>query len=261
MPKSPNYYEEHQLRKHLLLEEENWLLSLLKTTERELSHAPKGSLSITKKGNKTWYYQRYTTPGAKPIYLNRKREHTIYALAQKKYDLQLKKVIEKELAQIQREKALSYSDLAAVYESFPESWKPFIVPHVLPDQLFEQEWLQQYSSTSSGDTFKSKAEYICNGIYQKLDAPHVYEPRLYLVGYGSIRPDFVVLNRRTRQTFYHEHFGMMDSPEYCKQALAKLEDYHRNGFYEGINLIITMESSLHPMNPEEVEDILRKHVL
>ena len=54
---------------------------------------------------------------------------------------------------------------------------------------------------------------------------------------------------------------MMDNPEYCARALSKLNAYHRNGYFEGENLLITMESSLHPMDPGEVEALFRNYLL
>ena len=129
------------------------------------------------------------------------------------------------------------------------------------EEQFVEQWKKHFEDTASGEPFKSKAEFIHDSIYEKLSIVHVYEPYLYLKGYGQVRPDFAALNRRTRQTFYHEHFGMMDDPDYCRKALAKLEDYHRNGYYEGKNLLITMESSLHPMDPEDVEKLFRTRLL
>ena len=41
----------------------------------------------------------------------------------------------------------------------------------------------------------------------------------------KITPDFVLLNKRTRQEFYFEHFGMMDNPEYSSKAIHKIEMY------------------------------------
>ena len=148
-----------------------------------------------------------------------------------------------------------------IYDSFPDNWKPFIKPHVLPDDLYAEQWLKKHQAHASGEEFKSKAEHLHDRIYREFDLPHVYEPKLYLEGFGWVKPDFVVLNRRTRQTFYHEHFGMMDNPEYCARALSKLNAYHRNGYYEGENLLITMESSLHPMDPGEVDVLFRNSLL
>ena len=255
------YYEAHQLWQSQLTREEQELRTLLKRVQRELSHAPKGSLTIATQGNRTWY--RHRLPGGPPsgIYIRHNNLELICKLAQKRYDMLLYRAIEQELIQLKKGKLLTFHDLGNVYNNLPELYKPFVEPHVLPDDLYVEQWLADFRMSASGDSFKSKAEYIHNMILNEMDAPHVYEPRLLLEGFGTIRPDFVLLNVRTRQTFYHEHFGMMDNPDYCAKALSKLNHYHQNGYYEGENLLITMESSEHPMDPDEVTQLFRHYLL
>ena len=256
-----NFFDENLRWQAQASEEEKQLQELLKLVRRELSHAPNGSLSISKEGGRTWYRQRIAGVEPKTIYINQKNEDLIYRLAQKRYDLRLLRAVEQELAQLKKGKALSFTDLGAVYNSFPETWRPFIEPHVLPDELFIEQWLAHYRAGASGDPFKSKSEQLHDRIYAALNAPNVYEPELYLPGFGPVRPDFVVLCVRTRQTFFHEHFGMMGDPDYCARALAKLNAYHRNGFYEGKNLLITMESDMVPFNAEDGEAYFREFLL
>ena len=256
-----SFYEANLSWQARAAEEEKQLQDLLKVLRRELSHAPQGSLTIAQEGGRTWYRQRIAGDDPKSIYLNRKNEDLIYKLAQKRYDIQLLRAVEQELAQLQKGKRLSFTDLGAIYSSFPDAWKPFIEPHVLPDDLFIEQWLAHYRAGASGDPFKSKSEQLHDRIYASLKAPNVYEPELYLPDYGPVRPDFVVLNVHTRQMFYHEHFGMMGDPEYCARALAKLNAYHRNGFFEGKNLLITMESDRVPFNAEDGEAYFREFLL
>ena len=256
-----NYYDWNSSWQKELPEEEKQLKELLLIVQRELSHAPAGSLQIKQQGGRTWYLQRYRAPGVKDLYLNEENRALVSLLAQKKYDERLLRAVKQELVQLEKGKKLSFTDLGAVYDSFPETWKPFIVPHVLPDDLFIEQWLKKHRATASGDPFKSKAEQLYDRIFAGLKAPNVYEPELFLDGYGIVHPDFVVLNVRTRQTFYHEHFGMMSDPDYCAKALAKLRDYHRNGFYEGKNLLVTMECDRFPMNAKDAELYFREYLL
>ena len=146
-----------------------------------------------------------------------------------------------------------------VYAALPEELRQLIEPHILPDSVFVERWLEEMSAGASGEDFRSRIEIIYNDIYQKLEVPHVYEPSLYLDGYGPVRPDFVALNVRTRQSIYHEHLGMMDNDEYRARNIEKLRWYHRCGYYEGINLIITMESDGRMVNYEEAEAIIRTY--
>lgn len=255
------YFEANQLWQSQLDREEQELRTLLKRVRQELSHAPQGSLSIAQRGARTWYRHRVPGAPARVIYIKHDNKALICRLAQKRYDTLLCAAIEHELSQLRKGKRLTFQNLGDIYNELPDLYKPFVEPHVLPNELFIKQWLQEYQQTSSGEPFKSKSENLHHLIFNEIGAPHVYEPALYLEGYGTIRPDFVVLNVRTRQTFYHEHFGMMDHPDYCAKALAKLNDLHRNGYYEGENLLITMESSEHPMDPYEVAKLFRHYLL
>ena len=237
------------------------LRALLTDLEKDLSHAPPGYLCITKKGSRTWYYQRDDASGARPRYLGEKDQFLRSALAQKSYDLRLKRAVLEQIDQLERGLALNIKDLSTIYDQYEEPRRSLVEPRILPTDLYIKQWLAEYGASASGDRHKSKSEYILITLYKSLGVPFIYEPRLYLEGYGSVRPDFVALNVRTRQTFYHEHFGKMDDPDYCRTALAKLEDYHRNGFREGINFIVTMESSLHPLEPADAESTLRALLL
>ena len=61
-------------------------------------------------------------------------------------------------------------------------------------------------------------------------------------GYGYVYPDFTVLNKRTREVFYHEHLGMLEDSEYLLKNLQKIHAYEKNGFIQGKQLILTYES-------------------
>ena len=145
-----NHYEDHQLWQAQLTEEERELRKLLKIVRKELSHAPEGSLSIAKQGGRTWYRRRF--PGqAGATYIKHSETSLICRLAQKRYDT---------LLWLQAGKLLAFQNLAAVYDGLPELWKPFVEPHVLPDDMFIEQWLADHQSTASGESFKSKSERI-----------------------------------------------------------------------------------------------------
>ncbi len=55
-------------------------------------------------------------------------------------------------------------------------------------------------------------------------------------------PDFRIVNKLTRKTYYWEHFGMTDSEGYRDEMAEKLAWYRANGFRQvedGGNLIVT----------------------
>ena len=92
-----------------------------------------------------------------------------------------------------------------------------------------------------------------------MGVPYRYEYPLQLNGYGTIYPDFCILNKTTRQEYYWEHLGMMDKPEYCTAAIKKIETLMKNGFWQGEKLILTYETSDKPLDTNLLAGIVRKY--
>lgn len=107
---------------------------------------------------------------------------------------------------------------------------------------------------------RSKSEKILADKLYAMNIPYVYEIPLYLRGYGDVRPDFMVLNKRTRKEYYWEHLGMMDDREYCEKTIRKIECYEKNGIFPGKNLLLTYETEMHPLNGRVVEEIIREYL-
>ncbi|SHG82754.1 hypothetical protein SAMN05720766_104200 [Fibrobacter sp. UWH9] len=70
-------------------------------------------------------------------------------------------------------------------------------------------------------------------------------------------PDFTCLNKRTRQEFIWEHFGMMDNPNYARNAIEKQRSYAAAGYIPGINFIATTETTDLPLNIPYVEQMTK----
>ena len=87
-----------------LSKEEQQLRELLKVVIKELSHAPEGSLTITRKGTRTWYRHRIPGKPSRSLYINQKNKALIYRLAQKRYDRKLLRAIKLELRQVEQGK-------------------------------------------------------------------------------------------------------------------------------------------------------------
>ena len=76
-----------------------------------------------------------------------------------------------------------------------------------------------------------------------------------------MRPDFVCLNTRTRMEFIWEHFGMMDDQSYANKNIEKMNLYHQNGYYSGKNMIMTFETSTHPISSRVVTDMIEEYLM
>lgn len=248
---------QHWIDEMLRQQEEN--RELLTKIEKELRYAPKGNLQVSHYRGVTHYYRNWKEEGKGKEYLGEKKTHIRDGLAQKAYDLKLREAVEREQKLMESVSSRIPPTPLEVYEALPTDVRTLVEPLVLPDDEYVKRWLEEFSRDASGEKLKSRIEIIYNGIYEKWDVPHVYEPSLILKDYGPARPDFAVLNVRTRQTLYHEHFGKMDDEKYRTKNIWKLRCYHNSGFFEGINLIVTIESDGRMIDYDEAELIIRKY--
>ena len=54
---------------------------------------------------------------------------------------------------------------------------------------------------------------------------------------------------------------MMDDPEYAKKNVWKLNQYGKEGFIQGKNLIFTYECSLKPLNLDYVNKLIKQFLV
>ena len=95
---------------------------------------------------------------------------------------------------------------------------------------------------------------------QREGIPYRYECPLNLKGFGTIYPDFMVLNVRQQKEMYWEHFGMMDEPEYSEKAIQKIMTYEQHGYFQGENLILTYETKRNPLNQKILKMIVEHYL-
>ena len=122
--------------------------------------------------------------------------------------------------------------------------------------------------TANGERVRSKSEIIIADTLLRHGIPYRYEFPLTLHcsaddndfssldGTVTLHPDFLCLNTRTRTEFFWEHFGLMDDPDYSKNAAGKLRLYIENGILPGRNLIITMETQREPLSTRSLEKLI-----
>lgn len=72
------------------------------------------------------------------------------------------------------------------------------------------------------------------------------------------RPDFLVLNTRTRQEFYIEHMGMMDDPKYVEDNMNKIREYDEIGICQGKNLILLFSDLKHPIDSKMIKRLIER---
>lgn len=239
--------------------------------ERALKKAPEGKLILSRSNGSTQYFWKTDSIQKKGRYLDKKSRKLAVALAQKEYDQNLLKEIEKREKKISRIlELLPERGLEEAYEKLSPSRKELVIPYVLTDEQYIQQWMnvsyvgKVFSEeapsflTVRGEKVRSKSEKIIADKLYSMGIPYRYEYPLNLKGYGTVYPDFTLLDIASRREVYLEHLGMMDDVEYCEKALAKIQNYAKHGIFSGKSLLLTFETRYRPLRIEYLEQLLEE---
>ncbi len=235
----------------VLLEQQLRRLEAMIEFRKNYISSVEDSLSLVKRRHKTMISSRKKGSSIRK-FLDRERDKkTITILSTKYYYERLlplaikrKEIIEK-LLNFEKEEPLG-----KVFNNLPDSIKEFVQPFeisvkkIISDfESIDYQPLETRSGnymvkTEEGIMVRSKAEMIINDTLMKCQIPHKYEMPIN-VGSTVLRPDFIVLNRKTGKQYVWEHFGMMDNPVYVERFLEKLKLYEDAGYYLYNGLIAT----------------------
>ena len=247
---------------------------IVETLRRRISTAPEGTLRISAKYNKTYYYRRTNQDSVKYIYLPKEDLTIAKKLAQKDYDIRLLKVMEEQLKALER--FLKEYDPEApkkVYEDLSGERKALVTNAFLTDEEYVKQWLSQpYQKmdfkpddpefyTSRGERVRSKSEVLIADALARNNIPYRYEYPVYQDGIIMAVPDFNCLNVRLRKDYYWEHLGMLDDEVYADNNVRKLNKYTLNGDFDESRLILTTETKKHPLNTRIIERKIRMYLL
>ncbi len=254
------FYQRMLAEKESLEAKAKHILAILKTL-------PKDNFFCTKNGN---HYKWYRTDGKKHTYIPKRDRDIAVQLAAKKYyslllddTLHEKKAIEFYL----RHHKPQDSEAEHLLTKSPE-YQELLSSYFKPLSLELQEWMespfaknpkypeQLTNKTIAGTYVRSKSEFLIDLFLRKYKIPFRYEAELAL-GNISFYPDFTIRHPKTGTYFYWEHFGLMDDPNYCQNAISKLKLYTSHGYIPSINLITTYETSGTPLSAEMVEKTIQ----
>ena len=117
-----------------IIDRQSELSSLLDTINTRLDEAPAGTLRIANRGNRPQYYHRLDSNDRKGSYIKKKKELTLIKnLAQKEYDLRIKKEVECELqALTDFLKNYSPEQIEQAYDSLNRQDRNSLAQHILP---------------------------------------------------------------------------------------------------------------------------------
>lgn len=143
----------------------------------------------------------------------------------------------------------------------------FVPPNPVPfdvdgKELFLEEGL--IHRTKRGDLVRSKSEVIiANELLAQGINWYEYEAPLSLNG-KTRYPDFTIIDDDTGDSFYWEHLGMLNHPDYRNRWERKLEDYRRSGILPheegGGNagtLIVTQDDERGGIDAEAIAELIQ----
>ena len=266
-------------------ERKKLLIKLKEEKETSLKDSPEGSLKIRMNRGKVRYFHfmgnssdvkndsRIGKTGACERYLSLKEKDIISALAQKAYDTKILNCIEQELKAIERY-------LNTCPKVMPEDWykelhserQKMIVP-IAPDwERLRADWLSlQYEGkgfderipeiyTDKGERVRSKSELLIANELYRADVAYRYEYPVYIKGFGTIYPDFMILSKKKQKEICWEHFGRMDDPEYAQKAIQKIAAYEENGYVIGENLVVTFETKQTILTTRKIQTVIERYL-
>lgn len=244
----------------------------LEEINKRLEKAPKGRLTITRRGNQRYYYVVLCDgDNTKKKYINKSNVKLIKALGQKRCDIYEKNELLNELQSIDAyfdvrkkapkplEKKLEENEglKQVVFDknsTFSDSVKEWLNEPFIPNPKKREHLVVP---TNTDIKVRSKSEAM---IYNKLlesGLPFVYE-KAVKIGGETRYPDFTILDPNTGRVYYYEHFGMLDKPGYIKDFTYKMNLYASNGILLNHNLIVTYETRNIPFDVKQVDEIIEK---
>ena len=166
-------------------------------------------------------------------------------------------------------KKYDVSEVDKVYSNMSEARQKLVSPVIDTDETFLNKWRSvSYDGlkftdncefyTNNGIRVRSKSELIIANALEESGVPYRYECPLFLKGLGNIHPDFTCLNVKDRKEIIWEHFGMMDNIAYANKNTLKIQAYNQNGYLPGKNLIMTFETSQHPISSGIIKNIIEE---
>ena len=225
----------------------------IKELERLIAGLPAGHLTCCKNGK---YYNNYYRKNWDdiPEYIPKSRIDFAAQLALREY-------YELQLTQAQSTRDMLLEMLAILDRQQPvrqlsDRKKNIISDYYHPNQsppAINQEG--RIYRTLSGIMVRSKSEALIGDIYTDLGIKYEYEPELQIGAY-TFNPDFKAIHPVTQSAIYHEHFGMMDDPEYAKKAKWKITGYTNNGYLPFVNIIYSFESLGNPFDVRKTRNLI-----
>ena len=252
-----------------LLEKAEKQLVFLRKMELEIQEqlrgAPKESLQVSKSNG---VFQYYIFKNGKHSYIRKKNLQLARAIAQKDYNKKMETYIKKNILALKTfMKHYTPQKCENYFLKMPAARRVLIAPFFLDKETYAKQWqARKYDPkkdqpegnfyTKKDEHVRSKSEVIIADTLGSKRIPYHYEAPLKINSNLTLYPDFLCLNKRTRQEFYWEHCGMMDDFEYSGNLATRLSIYAQKNIILGKNLILTMETRKQQLNTKDIEKVI-----
>ena len=148
----------------------------------------------------------------------------------------------------------------------------FVAPNPTPievdgkDSFLEEGLIHR---TKRGDLVRSKSEVIiANELFAQGIDRYEYEAPLTLADGKTRYPDFTIIDDDTGASYYWEHLGMLNNPDYRRSWERKAESYRESGILphedgggaEG-TLIITRDDERGGIDAEAIAKLIRNELV
>ena len=270
----------HDVRR-ILAEDEHELEKIILNVQHSVRKGKSGWLRIDHNKGTVQYYLMSNSDKRRGKYIRKSSMELIKQLAQKDYAQKMLEVANQKLQALTIfTKDYFQKDMTEVYQSLPPERRELVEPYELSEEMYAQRWqAESYPPyvrsadacdetsddngiyTEKNEKVRSKSEKIIADKFYMKQVPYHYEKPLVLPGFGTVHPDFTVLNKKSRKEYYWEHLGMMGNPEYCENAIRKIQAYEKSGIFLGENLILTYESAETILDSRHIDRLIRKYLL
>lgn len=233
---------------------------------------PAGSaLRAVRHGSTTQFFIRNKGGSSNGTYIKRDEREKAVIMAQAEYEKKLLRILSGEIEELENLTNIpTRNPYLTAMESVSELKRSLIHIPYRSDEEYTLEWLSKpYDRlgfredapefyTKKGLRVRSKSEVLISEMLDSSEIPYLYEKPVTFANGHLVHPDFTLLKIRTREELYWEHFGMMDDIEYRNNAFLKLREYESNGYYQGVNLIWTFETTKSPLNTRNIRNMISK---
>lgn len=241
----------------------------------ELEDQPSGHIRLTTCNGHARYYLRKDTKEQSGKYISKENEELVRALIKKDYLERVRRRIEKELSQLRRYIGLLEKERAdVVYSKMCTARKALVEPVLLTDDELAEVWAaQKYRQstylpeykiypTKRGEMVRSKSEVFLADMFYEMGIPYRYEQIVKTKDGKVYAPDFTLWDKKRRREVYHEHFGLVDDPDYRRDRfLKKIDEYRKSGIFFGNNLMATFEGEGSVLDMNEIRTMFERALL